>query len=433
MKALKDVTACVVDYGSFQCVAEKLAESYSKVYYYAPFEAEFLDAVSCARGDGMPNVERVEDYLDPEFLRSVDLFVFPDRGYGGVQRHLREDMGKAVWGSMGFCLIEECRSLFVDLLKKLKMPQAPFVQCNGFADLADHLRGVTDKWVKIDRYRACMETWHHLDMVHSEDTLARMAKRFGPTREQLVFIVQDPIDTDVEVGYDGWSVDGRFPKASFQGYEAKNELYLGSLRTNEELPEEVAYVNKKLAPLLKQYGYRNFWSTEIRVKDGTPFFIDPTVRMPGQTGEQLLETCENLAEVIWAGANGDLVEPEFAYTFAAEATLHYTGSQTPNEWRALHVPSGLSRWVKLYHYCVVDGVARLLPHEGTDEVGVVLGVGDTAEDAIEHLKANIELLDEEPVHTEIRDFAELLKKIESAEEQGVPFSDEPLPEASIVL
>ncbi len=63
----------------------------------------------------------------------------------------------------------------------------------------------------------------------------------------------------------------------------------------------------------------------------------------------------------------------------------------------------------------------------------MLGVGDTAEEAIEHLKANLEAMKDEPVSADVRGFVDLLEKIKSAEEQGVHFSDEELPEAEVVL
>lgn len=432
MKDTKDVTAAIIDYGTFECLAETLADSMKKVYFYSPFEAEYLDCAPCFQGQGLLNVERVDDYLSPAFLKEIDLFIFPDRGYGGVQKHLREDMHKAIWGSQGLCVLEEFRTLFIDMLESLDMPMAPSQEIVGVTALAAHLKTVEDKWIKIDRYRACMETWKHIDYAHSERELERLAKVFGPAKEHVTFIVQDPIETDVEIGYDGWCVDGAFPSASFQGYEAKNELYLGHVLKASALPEEVRYVNEKMAPLARKCGYRNFFSTEIRVKDGEAFFIDPTFRMPGQTGEQLLQTCDNLADVIWYGANGELVDPQFACEFAVEATLHYTAACS-KDWKTLRIPEDVAPFIKLYHYCRFDGMVYVLPHERSDEVGVMLGLGDTAEEALEHLKDNLELMKDEPIHADVRAFVDLLEKIETAEEQGVHFSDQPLPEASAVL
>jgi hypothetical protein len=275
-----------------------------------------------------------------------------------------------------------------------------------------------------------METWHHIDWDHSQRMLEYLAVEFGGVKELPTWVVQDAIETDVEIGYDGWTVDGLYPESSYQGYEKKNELYLGSNLLYNELPEEIRYVNEKMTPFLSQAQYRNFIAFELRVKGDKTYFIDPTMRMPGQTGEQLLETCSNLAEVIWKGANGELVTPKFEYKFAVEATLHYTDNN--DIWRTIRVPAKVEKWMKLYHYCIVDGVYQF-PTSKNDELGVMLGVGNTIEKAIEHLKKNMEALKDEPVCAEIRGMADLLEEVKKAEKHGMKFSDKKIPSAASML
>ena len=330
MKEVQEVTACVVDYGTFVSVAKRLSSQYAKVYYYSPFEEEYLDARKCVIGDGIDGVERLDDPLDPDVFDKIDLWIFPDIGFGGFQRHLRS-LGKAVWGSMGADRLELYRTLFIKTLQELDLPLVNSVKLQGLSKLSDHLKTVKDKWVKINRYRANMETWKHIDYKHSIPELNRLAVEFGGVQEHVWFVVQDQIETEIEIGYDGWSVDGWFPDKSFQGYEKKNELYLGSWMNYDDLPEAVRYVNEKFSTVMEKYGYRNDFATELRVLDDVPYFIDPTMRMPGQTGEHLLNTCSNLAEVKWKGANGELIQPEFTSRFSTESTLHYTACS--ENWR----------------------------------------------------------------------------------------------------
>jgi hypothetical protein len=430
MKPVDEVTACVVDYGSFTSVAEKLAETMIQVYYYLPFEQEFQDIRDCIKGTGLALVDRIDDFLDPDVLDTIDLFIFPDIGFTGLQRHLRE-IGKAVWGSMGADELELYRTKFLKVIKNVGLSVIHSEKCVGLSALAAYLKKVKNKWVKVDRYRRNMETWHHLDYEHSARMLDSLAVTFGAAKEIVAFVVQDDIEADVEIGYDGWCIDGEFPLQSFQGYEKKNELYLGSLLSASDLPEEITFVNDAMAPVLKEYGYRNWWAAEIRVADGIPYFIDPTARMPGQTAEHQLETCSNLADVIWQGAQGELIEPEFAYDFAAEATLHYDAAPsdaTGQEWKTLHLPKGMESAVKLYHYCRIDGAYHFPPHK-TDEVGVVIGVGDSVEESIDDLNGNLEALKGLPVHAKVAGFASLLESIKEAEKQGMKFgSSIPKPE-----
>lgn len=432
MKAVEDVVAVVVDYGTFISIAEKLAETMKKVYYHSPYETEYQDVRACVQGDGLDNVIRLDDFLDPDILDTIDLFVFPDIGFSSLQQHLKR-LGKAVWGHMGATDLELYRDFFLDTLKKVGLPTIHSEEIIGLTNLHAYLKKNENKWVKINRFRGNMETWHHQDYTHSLRTLDNLAVILGGTKEYVTFIVQDDIKSDIETGYDGWSVDGQFPSRSFQGYEKKNELYLASMVSDKDLADEIKLVNKALAPVLANYGYRNWWATEIRVLDGISYFIDPTARMPGMSGEHQLESLSNFANIIWSGANGKLIEPEFEVNFAAIATLHYdaeTADAAINDsWATLDIPKKVLRWVKLYHYCKLDGLYHF-PMDNTDEVGVVIGGGDSLKEAIDHLAKNLEMLKGLPVHANTVGFASLIGAIEEAEEQGIAFGGKiPKPES----
>ena len=434
MKPVEEVTACVVDYGTFISVAEKLAETYATCFYHSPYETEYQDIRNCIKGTGLDRVIRLDEFLDSDIFDTIDLFIFPDIGFGGLQRHLR-DLGKAVWGHMGADALELYRTKFLDVLDDIGLPYIHSEKITGLTKLAAYLKKHDNKWIKIDRYRGNMDTWHHGNYLTSERKIDSMAVTFGGAKEKISFVVQDDIESDMEIGYDGWSIDGEFPAYSFSGYEKKNELYLGSLLSARDLPEEIKLVNDAMAPILKGYGYRDWWATEIRVKDGVPYFIDPTPRMPGQTAEHQLETLENLADVIWQGANGIVIKPKFRWRFAAEATLHYTlvadEQAVSDVWKVLDIPEEVQRWVKLYNYCKIDGVYHL-PLEGTEEVGIVMGGGDSTEEAIDHLNDNLKLLKDLPVEAHVAGFASLLESIKEAEKDGMKFGGE-VPEPESIL
>jgi hypothetical protein len=300
---------------------------------------------------------------------------------------------------------------------------------------------VKNKWVKINRYREDGETWKHYDYEHSQRELERMAWVWGPLKEHILFVVQDEIEGDeetpvLEIGYDGWAVTiggkCKFPKSSYQGYEKKNQLYLGSLLDYEDMPDCVIDVNEAMAPVLAEYGYRNFWATEIRKKGDKFYFIDPTARMAGQTMEHLLDTCTNLPSVIWEGANGKMVEPDFRSPYAAEATIHYKSANGGDGWKTFKMPEEAEDAVKLYRCCYVDGAYHFPPHK-SDELGVVCGEGDSIEDAVDNLNENFDLIKSEPVSIELSGFADLVEQINQAQKQDVIFSDQPIPDPQEVL
>lgn len=432
MKDLSDLTVCTVDYGTFIGLAQCMGRQVKKSLYYSPYETEYRNIESCVYGDGMSQIERVDEYMD--HLGEVDLWLFPDIGYGGLQRHLLS-LGKLVWGSRGASDLELYRTRFLKVIAECGLEVPGYVVCRGLTELSDHLKQVKDKWVKVNRYRDQMETWHHIDYRHSERMLESLACAFGPMKEHIVFVVQDAINDALEVGYDGWAITGedgqmQFPPLSYQGYEKKNQLYLGSARRYDELPSAVREVNDKISPALARYGYRNMWATEIRIQSDVAYFIDPTARMAGQTMEHQLLTCENLPEVIYEGSQGNVIEPHFDKPFAVEATLHLPADC--EAWRTLEVPDGAEQCVVFYHCCFEDGAYHFPPAKN-DEVGVVCGHGDTIEEAIEDLKSNFELFKDTPVTIELSGFADLIEQIDDAEKQNVTFSDEPTPDPAIVL
>ena len=429
LKPSSDVVACFLDYGYFANMADKLSQSFKKTYYYTPCETEFREVGHSVFGDGLDNVERCDNFLDPDVLKTIDLFICPDTGMAPLQKYLKS-IGKAVWGSMDASEIEYSRTRFIQLLKRLGLPTVESKPIKGITALAEHLKGVQNKWVKLNKYRANMETWHHIDYAHSQRKLEVLSLAFGGAKELAMFLVQDNIETEIETGYDGWCIDGEFPVRGFCGYENKNQAYLAALTDYKDLPEGVRTVNEALAPILKQYGYRNFWSTEVRIKDGVPYFIDPTARAAGLALEQQQESLTNMADVIWFGANGEMIEPEYSHKFCVEATVHYSGDL--DAWKTIKVPQEVRRWFKADHYCVIDDCYQY-PISPSDELGVLIGLGDTPEEAIDHLKESYAVLKDEPLSIDMESIVELLDKARNGKADGVKFGDAPVPDAETVV
>lgn len=427
MKPIKEITACVIDYGSFISLAGKLTESFKKVYYYSPHDTEYRDVNQLVIGDGIPNLESADEYITPELMDEVDLYIFPDIGFSSVQRFLARS-GKAVWGAKEANRIELYRSEFLDLLQELGLPVPECQVVVGLEQLKKALMKTKDKWIKIDVFRENMETWHHVDYEHSIPVLRYLETTFGGVSEEVVFTIQSPIDNAEELGYDGFTIDGAFPNMSFQGYEKKNELYLGSALEYDDLPDNIKEVNEAFSPFLREHEYRNFFATELR----NEFFIDPTTRMAGQTQEQLIENCTNLAEIIWSGANGVLIEPEFKYPYAAEATLHYKQLSDRQGWKKIKIPPNISKWFKLYHYCQ-NGDEYNFPPYRNDELGVVIGLGDSIEESIANLKEHLDGIKDEPVEADLKGFSDLVVEISAAQSKGIKFSDDPIPSPEAVV
>ncbi len=439
MKELKDVTALVYDHGLFLVpLAQKLAEKCKHVYVTSPWETGFstINAAILGDGFGADNIERVDSLWDVK--NKVDLFCFPDVQHSGEQREL-ESQGKAVWGSRCGDRLELYRELFLKTLAKvgLKVPKHTVVV--GLDNLAALLKDKEDCYIKISKYRGTLETTHWRSWALDSDLLALWRMRMGPAGRKMRFIVCDKIDTPLEIGGDTYGVNGRWPKRMLHGIEHKDESYFAAVTETAEMPEQIQQVMEAFAPILGEHGYANQFSMEVRVKDGVGNFIDATCRggLPSTASQH--EAWSNFAEIVWAGANGELVEPELATVGETGKTVQYTAEclltmkGDEDLWLTTEIPKELRRWMKLANVCRIDGqVAFPSEQRLGDNIGWLVAVGHTPEETIERMNAQADLLPD-GIDARTECLAYVLKEIHTEEEEGMEFGREKVPDPEIVL
>jgi hypothetical protein len=426
VKELKDITACVVDTGIFLHVARRLARDYKKVYYWTPWETSFPKLKDAVLGDGYPDIttpESIEEVVD-----ECDLFVFPDIGYGDLQVSLVE-RGKAVWGARQADELEALRGKFLKVLGTTELPVPKFKKVKGVTNLKLFLKEKENQFIKVSTYRGDFETFHFRSLEEDENVIDKWAVLLGPLKEMMSFFVFEPIDSDIEDGIDTWCIDGQWPETIIHGMECKDSAYIGTFQKMSDTPKEITCINEAFGPVLAGYGYRGAFSTEGRItKDGETFFIDPTCRFPSPPSQCMCEMIGNFGQVIWEGANGICVEPEQKYKFGAQAIFKVDR----DEWGVFKISEELDPWVKIGFSCKVGENICVPPDPlGVEEIGWVVGCGDTIEEAIEHLRKN---KDDMPdgCNVQFSSIADLLKEIQSAEEQGMKFADK-VPDPSTVI
>ncbi len=379
MTDLKKKTVLVYDYGQFVELAVTLSKSFGRTLYYAPWTGGGAPTSRILRvGDGFPKVERVK-YWEP-LIDDIDLFVFPDVYDAPLQQYL-VSLGKNVWGCRAGAELELDRVAAKKLLKALGIDVPPYVQIIGFDALRAHLKTHKDQWVKISETRGDMETFHSPDYAAVEQRLDELAHTLGAKKKVMQFVVEQGVPDAVEVGYDGYAIDGQFPQTSLVGVEVKCEAYVGRTMRYAQLPQAVQSVNDKLAPALKRYGYRGFLSTEIRCKGDKAYLIDPCARCGSPPSELYQVMIENLGEILWEGAQGIVVEPEYRARWGAMVMLNSEWAE--DNWQQVRFPDAIRERVKLHNATVIDGEYYVIPHsDGRSQIGAVIGMGDSAQAAI---------------------------------------------------
>jgi predicted RNase H-like HicB family nuclease len=427
-ESLKDKTILVWDNGLYTSLAERLARDFKKVLYYVPWKSSFPTSNLLAIGTGLPNIVRVENVWD--IVKSVDAVVFPDI-YDSDAQAIISEMNIPVWGCHGGDELELNRWKFRNLLKKLGLPVSKAERVTGIPALRKHLMSVENKFIKISKTRGDTETFHHFDYVTSEAKLDALDLHFGGLKYTKEFIIEDPIEDAVEIGSDSYFVGG-YPDSGMVGIEVKDLGYIGSFQKYDDLDEGVRLVNDKLAPILKSYGYRNFISTEIRRVKDESYFIDICCRQASPAGETYQEVFENISEIIWYGAHGQLINPIKTANIAVEALIYSKDADL--HWTAIQIAKESEQWTKLFHHCRIHGIDYVVPTETQMKaVGVVLGLGDTLEEAIDHLKTNAAGINGFGLDVRVDPLAKAILEIEAAKEEGVEFIDGPLPKVEDVV
>lgn len=378
----------VFDNGLFVSLALRLAatKKFASIDYFREWQDGFCDGRELIIGTGLEEfgVGRLK-YFWP-YIDEYDLFVFPDCWNGDLQEYLRS-IGKRVWGGGVKSQLELSRWKTKELIEKAGLPLNDSSKIHGLENLRVFLQQNEDVFVKISALRGLGETFESQNYDMSKGQLDELRQKYGAMMDEIDFIVEKKIPDAVEIGYDGFCIDGEFPNSAFIGAEIKDQAYFGKLVNYEELPDSVKETNTKLSEHMN--GYRQFFSTEIREKNGEGFLIDVTARHASPAGETYCQAFDNLPEIIWSGANGELIHPETESKFCAQIILC-------SEWAEKHsysvfFPDEIRPFVKLYNHCRIEGADIVMPQLASmKQIGSVVGLGKTVEEAVESAKERAE-------------------------------------------
>jgi hypothetical protein len=427
---VSEVTAVVIDRGTFFPVAERLAREFKKVYYHRPNGESFETVATGCMGDGLSDVELIEDFW--KIKKDVNLFVFPDCTDGGLQAEL-EGQGFPVWGSKGAGELEKMRGQWIKLCEELGLPMPKTERVRGLSNLRQYLKEREGEklFVKISRFRGDMETWEVKTPEQVANKLDYLTLRWGPLREKILFYVQEPVETEIESGTDTYNIHGHWPDEIIEGYEKKGETYFATVKPRVDLSDELWRGNYAISAMLQRERYANFLSSEIRVKDKEGYWLDPCLRCPSPAGEEQLEMLRNFGTIVWHGAHGILEQPDWEAQFCGEAVISYLGDK--ETWKTIKIPKEIKRWIKLYACAYADGAYHYPPSQDHEAIGCAVALGDTPKEVVENLKELEEALEGEPLELQIEPLVSLFKQIEEAEEHGLDFTDKPMPETDEVM
>jgi hypothetical protein len=396
MLNLKDRTVLIVDDGLYVSFAVRLAKDFKKVYYFSPWNSGgFAIKERAQPGEGYEEIERInwmfkysDDPKEYSFDR-VDLFVFPFIYFSDLQDHLRQ-LGKRVWGAGYGDELELNRWKAKAILRQHNIAVGGSTKVTGTQKLRDFLKAHKDKFVKISHWRGLIDTFHHDSYKLSEPILDYIDVELGSYKTEMDFIIDDPIECEVESGIDTYIIDGQIPNKVMIGVEVKDSAFCGKVFEYESLPKVLKVSTTNLADYFKKYNFRCFYSDEQRItKTKVPYPIDFTPRIPLPPGELYDVMIENISEIIWFGAEGILIQPKWKYKWGAVVIILSEWAEKHDQ--PIYFPEKIKDYVKLRNSCKVKGTYYVVPQQAElKEIGGIIGVGNTQKEAIEMAKANCE-------------------------------------------
>lgn len=414
MTNLKTKTVLVWEPGGiFVEMARRLAKDFGRVLYCNDWVGSYPTSRGLVVGDGDPDFERI---VDPwAHADEIDLWVFPDVYNAGLHTYLRSQ-GKRIWGCGGMgSMLELDRVATKKMMAKGGQPVGDYKEIKGLTSLRKHLKANKDQFVKLggtNGERGDMETLHAPNYEHAEPVLDEIEHRLGARAHVMEFVVEAAIDPAIETGWDGVAVDGKFWSKTMSGIEKKDQAYCCRVIDRQQVPPQVLAVNAAVAPYMRKHEYRGFWSTEVRVTpDGKGYLIDGTARCGSPPNELMQIMCANLADVMWYGAEGILIEPDFGDNrWGAEVLLHSTWADA--NYAHIRFPAKYRDNIKLRHYTVIDGDVYISPQStGMPEIGAVVAAGRTAKEAIDQAKAIAETVESHQLEIPVDAMDEALKDL----------------------
>jgi hypothetical protein len=379
---------CIIcDNGLNIGLALQLSKWFGEVRYHSPWQSVAVRSNEVSIGDGFKQIIRTNDYWD--YIGKDYLWIFPDIYWSSFQRYLRSQ-GERVWGSGDGERLELFRDEAKQLYSKLGLPVQNYKLVKGMDALREYCKNHKNLWIKIDFTRGDTETFPAVSYNVVEPKLNDLSKSMGEIARIKVFDCEDEIVDAVETGCDLYSVQGQYPDIVSVGCEVKDTCYLTHFKKYKDAPKEVIKSLDALKPYFKESMMTNFIGSEVRVPErGMGYLIDIACRLPSPPGGILIKVLENLADILYFGAEGKLIQPEIKpdHEWGVEIIVNTKDNYASQNWLNIEIPDSIKENFSLKGCTQIDGKIYTVPqYNGWSGIGVIVALAKTFEDAFKRAK-----------------------------------------------
>lgn len=419
---LKDKSILIADNGLYTFLAPFMARFYGKVYYHMLTASPYQQSPKAQIGKGLDGVEWVASM--EQVLDTVDVIFFPDV-YSGEKQQFLIDKGYAVCGSGLGEKMEQEKAWFLEQLAEAGLPVPKTYRAEGLDDVWEYVKDKPGPlYMKYaEKYRGDWETCAHKNKYATEILLNAKRAELGVERsKEIEILIQHPIESDCELGVDGFRLNGEVITPLSVGYEIKDKGLVA--RIMKDVPDILKPKMKAISGIYKKLGYRGPYSDENRItKSGKVYPIDETCRCPSPPTELLCEMLgKGYAEAVYHLAHGNKPAITYEFEFGAQVVLSSKWHFQENE---LHVgfPTEVYQWLKLKNVVKKGNGEYYCQPNGNDGIfGSMVAVSNKSwQDAAEQVMKRIEMLDVYQLDYDPNIFDMAAETIASGERWGVHF------------
>lgn len=415
MTDISNKTFLVSDTGLYFYLARKIGEKAKKVYYHLQDSDAYASGHKNLIGKGFEEIERVDSFI--KYQDKADCICFFDIYSGEDQEQLRKD-GHIVFGNGMAEELELNRIFFIDFLKEYGLPIIKTYLADGTDDLEGYLKDKKDKYLKTSYYRGDFETYHYTSWDRFQSFLNDLKARIGIRSRDIEILVQNPIKSACEVGWDGYAIDDKYTEENLVGYEIKDLAYLG--KVFKKTPQVLAKVNNSAMDYHGKNNCRGHFSTEIIIiRSGLGYFTDATERAPSPPSELMSEMDKKYAENIPKIAEGGVPKTDYQEEYGAEIILK-------SPWHEKHelcveFPKDLEPFIKLKNATKRNGVHICIPNGNAGYFGAAIGFASSVKQAIQNVLDVVKEIGADELKIDKYLFNEAMEEVEAGAEFGIEF------------
>jgi hypothetical protein len=328
---------------------------------------------------------------------------------------------KSVWGSGFGERLEDDRIALKKWIEALGLPMQKWKAVTGVTELEKYIKANPDQYVKLNIFRGDegMDSFHAKDIESIQYKLLKMRLTYGPKAEDMPFVVEETIDTPVEIGYDGFFNGKNYADKCFLGYEYHKNLYVAKVIDFEDLPEPLFETMDAFTPVLEKMDFRGALSTEEKILSPKEhYFLDICARLPSPLSALYPVMIKNWAEMVYKFGKKEDVALDIDAKYVGAIALEDEALE--HDFEEVRIKPNSRDKVRFQCACQHEG--KYYAVKGNKNACILVAKGNSVDEVLANLQKNAELVEADGMDKDDLNGIDIVKDIiQKGKEVGIPF------------